>query len=531
MNINTNLNFSGNNVVSNQEANQTTAVREQNGEPARLSLDNAKAGTMFQGDILDVRGNQVRIQVGTAVLNAMLENQAKVNIGERVSFLVQSNNGSKVTLATLEDGGKQMQNALLKTLDSAMLPATERNLTAVREMMNYGMPVDKNSMAETGKLLAQFQDANVETIIALKSHDLPVTEGNIAQFELYKNAEGKLSDQLQDLVKNLTNMTERAQASGETGKIEQFLSNLKELVNANEGANVKISIQDTGSQSAQAKALQPEAANVQQAAGGENAQAAAAGKNTAVPDMAAKAQPVTENEISGQQSGNVKNENTPVLTAEQAKANLKSLLQDIKSGMEQKFLLTPEQLMKGGDDAVKELYRQMNETVDKMIRLAAHSGQDTSKFANSAGEMKNNMQFMQDFNQLASYVQLPMKLGETSKTGELYVMSRKNRKQDPNSPLTAFLHLDMDHLGTTDVNLSMVQGGKLTTKFKLDNDESVRIVAEHLPELEERLEKLGYSVELSVDEVPRITATPFEQILEADKPAQPVKRFSFDMRA
>jgi hypothetical protein len=211
------------------------------------------------------------------------------------------------------------------------------------------------------------------------------------------------------------------------------------------------------------------------------------------------------------------------------KQQLKALLNEITSNIEKNLLLTPEQLSSHGDKAVKELYEKLNETTDKLMQILENSGQENSKLMDMAGDMKNNMSFMQDFNQVASYVQLPMKLGTNAKTGELYVMARKEKRVQPDGPLTAFLHLDMDALGATDVRVALHQG-KITTKFTLDNDDSMRLVEEHLPELQKRLENLGYSVSLSVEEAEKKTV-PFEQILEADKPTQTVKRFSFDVRA
>ncbi len=58
--------------------------------------------------------------------------------------------------------------------------------------------------------------------------------------------------------------------------------------------------------------------------------------------------------------------------------------------------------------------------------------------------------------------------------------------------LTAFLHLDMDYLGSLDVSIALqTQKGQITTKFYLDED-SIALVEEHIGELSARLEKKGY---------------------------------------
>lgn len=211
------------------------------------------------------------------------------------------------------------------------------------------------------------------------------------------------------------------------------------------------------------------------------------------------------------------------------KQHLSDEVKKIETAIKEKLLLTPEQLAEKGEKAVKELYENIAKTADKMTELLEASGEGKSKLMTAAGDLKNNMNFMSDLNEMAAYVQLPVKLNGREQTGELYVLSRKKNKSSKDGPLTAFLHLDMEYLGATDVKVSLVNG-KVSTKFTLDNDASIKLVEVHLPELKKRLEELGYSVSLSVDEITE-KKLPFEQILEAEKPAQNIKRFSFDVRA
>lgn len=214
-------------------------------------------------------------------------------------------------------------------------------------------------------------------------------------------------------------------------------------------------------------------------------------------------------------------------TLESAKKELSKLVEQIEKNINQKFLLTPEQLSKDGKKAVDELYDKLSKTMEQVTKILEQAGQGESKLMNTAADLKNNMSFMQDFNQLASYVQLPVKLGGNEQTGELYVMSRKRGKAQEGETLTAFLHLDMEHLGATDVRVALTDG-KITTKFTLDNDDSMRLVEEYLGELKERLEKLGYSAVVTVDEV-KEQKVPFQEILEVDKPRKQVRKYSFDV--
>jgi hypothetical protein len=543
MNINLNYTYSGtNSPITGDSQTAETNLRPSEQVVRELSLAAAAKGTMFQGDILDIRGNQVSIQVGNNILNALLDQGVNVNIGERISFQVKENNGAKVMITPVAEGNSQTQNVLAKTLEEASLPVTERNLQAVKEMMNHGMPVDKNSMAEMGRILNQFQDANVETIIGLKSHDLPVSEGNITQFEAYQNMEGKLTDQLNNIVTELGSVIEGEEDPKVLGQLNDLLNQINDLVSSGKEETAAgaqkvqpdiVSVQEEAVKPEQPVSQTTEDGMVQtkNAAVAEQAETSQANQSAALTEQAkTTAAPAEQADIrqaaTPEQALQAESEQPQ---AADVKQQLKALLSEITSNIEKNLLLTPEQLSSHGDKAVKELYEKLNETADKLMQILENSGHENSKLMDMAGDMKNNMSFMQDFNQVASYVQLPMKLGTNAKTGELYVMARKEKRIQPDGPLTAFLHLDMDALGATDVRVALYQG-KITTKFTLDNDDSMRLVEEHLPELQKRLENLGYSVSLSVEEAEKKTV-PFEQILEADKPTQTVKRFSFDVRA
>lgn len=111
--------------------------------------------------------------------------------------------------------------------------------------------------------------------------------------------------------------------------------------------------------------------------------------------------------------------------------------------------------------------------------------------------ISENVEFMNQMNQMFSYVQLPLKLGNSQAHGDLYVYTNKKNMARKDGMLTAFLHLDMDNLGSLDVSISLastaVQTGRnqVTTKFYLDED-VIALVEEHIDELAQRLSKKGY---------------------------------------
>jgi hypothetical protein len=141
---------------------------------------------------------------------------------------------------------------------------------------------------------------------------------------------------------------------------------------------------------------------------------------------------------------------------------------------------------------------------------------------------------MSDLNNIESYIQLPVKFSEGKTNGDLYVYNRKRGKLNADDTLTAFLHLDMQYLGATDVNISMKKNN-VTTKFTLNDDMSSKIVSEHIDELVEKLETLGYKVSVTTETSKKnIDSTekfnPLLPLTENNEKTVTVKRYALDIR-
>ena len=134
---------------------------------------------------------------------------------------------------------------------------------------------------------------------------------------------------------------------------------------------------------------------------------------------------------------------------------------------------------------------------------------------------------------LYQYVQIPIKMENQDKNGELYIYNKNPKKQfKENEELKAFLHLDMEYLGATDVDIRM-KGKKVSTNFTLDNDESMMIVEKYLPELKEKLEKRGYEASYAVEVIGEKTgdSKALDNIINTVPGNVSVKRYTFDIRA
>lgn len=255
MQITTNIPSHGNGQIQNPDAvpSQGRADLQQNGE---LSLANAAKGSVFQGNVIDIRGNQVQIQVGNAVLNALLENSVNVNIGEDLSFLVKENTGTKVLLKPFQNLSQSANQILAKSLEEASLPVTERNMQAVKSMMSMGMSIDRESMTEMGKILHQYPDIPAETLVSMKSFEIPVTEQNIKLFMAYQQNQAQFTDGIQKMFGELQEMVENAQTPEELNKLNALTEELNQIAAPQEQASAEMKNQIDTEQAEQPEKMQ-----------------------------------------------------------------------------------------------------------------------------------------------------------------------------------------------------------------------------------------------------------------------------------
>lgn len=157
------------------------------------------------------------------------------------------------------------------------------------------------------------------------------------------------------------------------------------------------------------------------------------------------------------------------------------------------MLMDPKNL--GDRDYVKDYYNKVYDVADKILNTLTAQGKADSPSAGMASDMKGNMNFMNQINELYNYVQLPLKMNNTHTNGDLYVYAKKRGKSIENSgELTALLHLSMEKLGNVDIFLTLRLGNNLSTKFTLEKEEMIDFIEQNIDILNERLMKKGYSV-------------------------------------
>ncbi len=159
------------------------------------------------------------------------------------------------------------------------------------------------------------------------------------------------------------------------------------------------------------------------------------------------------------------------------------------------MLLNPADVAKEG--AIDELYKRLSEQSQRAMEILKDAGQIGSEVMKSAQNISDNVNFMNQLNQMAQYVQLPIRMNQENAHGELYVYTNKKKLQNNDGNVSAFLHLDMDNLGPMDVYVAM-QKNKVNTNFYLADEAALDLFEANIGILDARLQEKGYNMSTSV---------------------------------
>ena len=522
----------------------TNALRQTAQVTGNMLLAQMQPGETFSGDIIDVRGYAIKILLGNdKTLDASTTDSKNLNIGDHITFNVSSNDGKTVMIKPLKINTYNT-NVLLKSLEAADVPPTERNVSVVKAMMQNEMSIDKQSLGEMIKKVDTLEAENPQDVVMMERHSIPLTKENVEQFGAYRNCEHRIMAQAQTVAEEIPNL-------------------IKEALSLKEGEGISLSSSNTNENEKQVVELAKNIINILSDEQVINESDAKVIPKMIKPEVINE-QPIIEN--NGEDEAFLDklnmNDDGVVLTIDTGSTNepkeklslsqvidklntltgneLKEFIDStefkefIKDKVEKNFELNVNKLGNTEDEVkenVKKLYERLDKKTESFMNLLENSGYKDNNLYQTSSNMRNNMQFMQDLNQMAAYIQLPVKFNESKAHGDLYVFNRKGGKPVNKDSISAFLHLDLEHLGATDIDV-LLEGKALKTQFSLKDKSSIDLVEAHLHELEDRLTKRGFSVSVSAIQMPADkNENAFLEVLEKDKPQISIKRYSFDVRA
>lgn len=531
-------------------------------------------GQTINGEVLSKNGNDVQIRLAEDLLiNARVDGGMNLEIGKSILFEVR-NNGSALTLSPLFSNMSTDTN-VLKALDMSGLPVNNTTVAMTESMMEAGLPVDKNSLQQVFREINMFPEAELYDVVDLHRLKLPVTEDNLKQVAAYKNLKHQLTEGMGEVVSSLSDTIQNMVSQGNVREAAGLYLELLNLATGEAGAEGAGSIMDILSQEAtsadssivQTTLTMPEE-NVQNPGNqqgtvseqGAAIQQGAAQTNVLQDDILQAISQETQQTITNQQSGFPGDEQlvlqqeaiqdtpqgvqlSPDLLKQaisQAISQgddtlLKSILGDkevqkfLTDTLKEQWLITPEEVADEGK--VDELYNRLSRQLKGIANVLETAGQAESTAYRATSNLSNNIDFLHQFNQMYTYVQLPLKLQQGQAHGDLYVYTNKKNLAAKDGQISALLHLDMEHLGPVDVYVAM-NASKVNTKFYVQDDDMLDFLEGHMDLLTARLNKRGYdcSLDMQVRNKEEDIKSGIRPLLDKQG-SVPLVQYAFDMRA
>lgn len=194
--------------------------------------------------------------------------------------------------------------------------------------------------------------------------------------------------------------------------------------------------------------------------------------------------------------------------------------------------LTPETLPKEGE--VGKVYEKIVKSLHTLNETLQQSGAANTALQESITNLSENIDFMNQLNQMYTYVQLPLKMQNGEKNGELYVFTNKRSLAEKDGEVSALLHLTMEHLGPLDVYVKMNQG-KVSTEFTVEKEETLLFLEKNMSILTDRLQKRGYDIscKMKVKDEAGEPENPVERLLteKQNGVVSAHAQYAFDVRA
>ena len=204
----------------------------------------------------------------------------------------------------------------------------------------------------------------------------------------------------------------------------------------------------------------------------------------------------------------------------------------LESTVKTQWSLTPETLPKEGE--VGKVYEKIVKSLHTLNETLQQSGTANTALQESITNLSENIDFMNQLNQMYTYVQLPLKMQNGEKNGELYVFTNKRSLAEKDGEVSALLHLTMEHLGPLDVYVKMNQG-KVSTEFTVEKEETLLFLEKNMSILTDRLQKRGYDIscKMKVKDEAGEPESPVERLLtEKQNGTLSVHaQYAFDVRA
>ena len=547
-----NMNVSGAiSPIQNSQQTQNDVIKDQAFINGQKALESMTTGETLKGEVLMVSSSdEVYVSIGeNAVIKANIEGKVFVSPGESIYLEVSRMSGDTIGLRALFTNTAQEQVAF-NALESAGISVNNNSLQLVSSLLQEGMSVDKSNLLSMYRMILSNPDAQINHLVQMNKIGIECSESNIRQFDAMCNYEQNIRQSFTDILELIPEyLSDLSKDSLDAAK--DISLKLMQVLNPDPGLDNTMLQTDKENLMLNQEPLQDNTAILQ-----ENDNNSVPGKehtsssffDLSIADRKElyhllKEQGFSETILEGLKQGFMNKSEfmeqfkallfseKPELSKLLGNRNFQKLFTGLLSDLS---LINPKDLDK---DSISRFYHKITSQALGFADGLGEALSGSARISKALSNFSEQLDFMNSFNKFIPYVQLPVKFANEGSTGDLYVLSNKKKFTDPDEQITALLHLNMKYLGNLDVYV-MMKNQNVTTNFTVENEEVLDFIAEHIDELNERLESRGYHTNSNISlkekkndlssELSRSVGTSLNPLF---KEGEPIEYLRFDMRA
>lgn len=525
-----------------------------------INLRDLAAGDVFRGEIININNQNVEILLdGNEHINATMQQALGLNIGEKLLFQVKDNSDTQLVIRPVANN--EVSSELVnKSLLTAGLTINDKNIAIVKELIANGQPIDKQSIINMIKLSSVYANESIDKLIDMTKNGIEINRENLDMYDAYTASSHYISENIMEIRDSILEVFE---------KLLERDVNFSDITENN--VNIEDTAENTTANDITSGNFNENSINPENLMGNTISSDSFTKINTILEDLSnifdadndnkqiSESINVDKNNIYNKESiQEASKESTKdflkMVESSDTFKELSEVLKNIGENMPKeafnniikspvfkekitkllmdRLYLNPTKLSEDKKivkNEVDKIYDKLNKLTEMIKNMPENVKSENLSLAGD--KLSKNMNFMNELNNIEAYVQVPVKFSEGNKNGDLYVYNRRRNKKINDDTLTAFLHLQLDYLGATDINISLKKNS-VTAKFTLDDEISRNLVEDNLGELAERLEKIGYNVTIST-ELSEKKSQEFNAILPItsnNENAVSIKRYIFDIR-
>lgn len=191
---------------------------------ARSGMNQIRQGDVIRGEISDLRNNEITITLeNNTLIKGQIADSSSLSIGQTAAFRLSSISPSGILLDAIPNSYTETELTLInKALEEASLPATERNQSAVKALMDNLMPINKQAIQQLMQQAYDLGTDDMETLCLMNRKQYPVTADSVAQFGAYRNGAHSLLSRAETFATQIPQLLETLSENGPSNIVAMF---------------------------------------------------------------------------------------------------------------------------------------------------------------------------------------------------------------------------------------------------------------------------------------------------------------------